>query len=133
MHESSLMVGQEKKLDMMDIIWNESYVVVMNRRVPIFGAILMKLITHVSHERGLDMGLLDNEEEITKHKSKDLFIKKHAPSLIPNVEESTLDDEDDPTFELPRKEKAQNKSFKKWLANSVKTIFCGQAGGARRR
>ena len=43
----SLMVGQGKKLDMMDIIWHEMHAVVMDRRVPIFGALVMK---------GLDLG-----------------------------------------------------------------------------
>ena len=126
MHESFLRVGQGKKLDVMDIIWHVMFAVVMNRRVPIFGAHVMKLINHVWEKRGLDMSLSDNDEELTEHKSKDLFIKKHAPPLIPNVEESTSDDEDDPTFELPRKEKAQDKGFKKWLANSLKTLFCHQ-------
>ena len=36
LYESSLMVGQGKKLDVMGIIWHEIYAVVMNRRVPIF-------------------------------------------------------------------------------------------------
>ena len=107
----------------MDIIWHEIHAVVMNKRVPIFGAILMKLINHVWQEKVFDMGLLDSEEELTEHKSKDLFIKKHAPPLIPNVEESSSDDEDDQTFELPPKGKGQDKGFKKWLANSLKTIF----------
>ena len=92
MYESSLMVGQGKKLDVRDIIWHEIYAVVMHQRVPIFGAFLMKLINHVWEQKGLDMSLLDNEEDLTEHKSKDLFIKKHAAPLIPNVEESSTDD-----------------------------------------
>ena len=106
------------------MLFRSIHAVLMNQSVPIFGAILMKLINHVWQEKVFDMGLLDNEEELTEHKSKDLFIKKDAPPLIPNVEESTSNDEDDPTFELPPKGKDQDKGFKKWLANSLKSIFC---------
>ena len=41
---SSQMMGKGKRLDVMDILWNEIHEVIMKRTVPIFGALIMKLI-----------------------------------------------------------------------------------------
>jgi hypothetical protein len=130
--ESSTMVGQGKKLDVMDIIWHEMYAVVMKKRPSIFGAHIMQLIIHMWNRKKLPLDLLDNEEDPTEHKVKELSIKKHVAPLIPNEEESSSNDEDDPLFELPPKASAQDKSFKKWMASAVKTIFCRQDDADKR-
>ena len=44
MHESHIMQGQGKKLDVMDVMWHEMYSVVMKRRPSIFGPHVMILI-----------------------------------------------------------------------------------------
>ena len=103
LHESHLMVGQGKKLDVMDVMWNELYSVVMKRRPSTFGPRVMLLILDRWTHRQLSLELLDNEEAPTNHNVKELQIKKHLPPLIPNAEESSVDDEDDSLFELPRR------------------------------
>ena len=116
LHESHLMVGQGKKLDVMDVIWHEMYSVVMKRRPSIFGPHVMLLILDRWTHKQLPLELLDNEEAPTNHNVKELQIKKHLPPLIPNAEESSTDDEDDPLYELPPRANVQDTKFKKWLS-----------------
>ena len=132
MHESHRMQGQGKKLDVMDVLWHEMYSVVMKRRPAIFGPHIMTLIVDRWTDLQLDLELLDNEEAPTNHNVKELQIKKHLPPLIPNVEESSADDEDDPLFELPPRASAKDRNFKKWMADALKTIFCRQEDSDKR-
>ena len=132
MHESHIMQGQGKKLDVMDVIWHEMYSVVMKRRPSIFGSHVMTLILDRWTDMQLSLELLDNEEAPTNHNVKELQIKKHLPPLTPNVEESSADDEDDPLFELPPRAPAKERKFKKWLSDAMKTIFCRQEDSDKR-
>jgi hypothetical protein len=121
---SSEMVGQGKKLDIMDILWNEIHEVIMKRHVPIFGSLIMKLIVHAWVKKKFPLELLDNDTPLIAHSVKDLNRNKHLKPLIPNDEAyNTEDEENDPAFELPKK---KENTFKKWVANAMHSIFCRQ-------
>ena len=88
----------------MNILWNEIHEVIMKRTVPIFGALIMKLILRAWELKKLPLELLDNEVAFTEHPVKDLNRNKHLRPLIPNDEAyNTEDEENDPAFELPKK------------------------------
>ena len=87
MNKSYHMVGEGKKLDVMDILCHEMYAVVMKKRALVFGAIVMKLIKFAWMEKGLDLVGLDTHEGLTTHRVKELMIKKHLPPLISNDQE----------------------------------------------
>ena len=96
----------------------------MKTTVPIFGPLIMKLIIHAWDLKKYPIELLDNDIPFTEHSVKDLNRNKHLRPLIPNDEAYNTEDEDnDPTFELPKK---SENSFKKWVANALNSIFCRQ-------
>ena len=96
----------------------------MERTIPIIGSLIMKLILRAWDLKKLPLELLDNDVPFTEHPIKDLNRNKHLRPLIPNDEAYNTEDEDnDPTFELPKK---REHSFKKWVANALNSIFCRQ-------
>ena len=73
--------GTGQKIDVMDVIYNELWYTVIDKRAPIFGPFIMKLI----RKKYLALTKEDIMKEglpIIKHLSKDLRVKSHKVSTV---------------------------------------------------
>ncbi|KAK1620115.1 hypothetical protein QYE76_025632 [Lolium multiflorum] len=76
MLQTHLRKGKGVKMDVMDCLWNQIFLRMVEKRSPAFGPFIMKLISEVWRQK-FDGAILEPFSTLTVHKRKNLLIKDH--------------------------------------------------------
>ena len=114
--------GTGEKLDVMDIIYNELWLTVIDKRAPIYGPFLMKLIRK-KYLALTKEDIMKDGSPITKHPTKELRVKKHTPPV------ATAEPSDPPVSRVGKRASASSSLSVEpsWFKNfkvKAKKAFC---------
>ncbi|KAK1646189.1 hypothetical protein QYE76_063994 [Lolium multiflorum] len=76
MLQTHLRKGKGVKMDVMDCLWNQIFLRMVEKRSPAFGPFIMKLISEVWRQK-FEGAILEPFSSLTVHKRKNLLIKDH--------------------------------------------------------
>ena len=113
-------------LDVMDVLWNNLWMAVMDRKAAVFGPYIMLLILDAWQEE-FHVDLLDEMEpsDIVKHRPRRPQIKTHKEPKDPNAEpEINVEGEaDDPPLSPMGTSSVKKPSWHKSMMNKLKKSF----------
>ncbi|KAK1663429.1 hypothetical protein QYE76_051588 [Lolium multiflorum] len=89
MLQTHLRKGKGVKMDVMDCLWNQIFLRVVEKRSPAFAPYIMKLISEVWRET-FDGAILEPISPLTNHPRKNLLIKDHRLPAAPSVTAAPL-------------------------------------------